>query len=113
MEVKIEKCKECGKSYKGSWMDERARKLEEKQLCFNCSYWSDLIPVRNNAVIVDGVHYMIGPEDKGGMRGFGGRRFDVVFFNGKRITTTNLWHQGTVPDHFRNRLPDNARFIED
>ncbi|MGW4792213.1 hypothetical protein ACWEPC_07335 [Nonomuraea sp. NPDC004297] len=46
--------------------------------------------------MVDGEHYAIG-GDTGGFRGHGGRHFDIEWFDGRRATTQNLWHQGTVP----------------
>lgn len=28
----------------------------------------------------------------------------------KKGETTNLWHQGKIPEHYRGRLPDNAKW---
>ncbi|MFD9950543.1 hypothetical protein ACFWYW_57555 [Nonomuraea sp. NPDC059023] len=63
-------------------------------------------------VVVDGEHYLI-CEETGQLRfrGFGGSRFHIEFFDGRRATTTNLMHQGTVPDRYRDLYPDNARFL--
>ncbi|GGY88793.1 hypothetical protein CP967_31265 [Streptomyces nitrosporeus] len=58
-------------------------------------------------VVVDGQHYSIGPGNSGG---FGGRRFDIEFFDGRKVTTHDLWSQGTIPPKHRERYPDNARF---
>ncbi|GGX26811.1 hypothetical protein [Streptomyces chryseus] len=58
-------------------------------------------------VVVDGKHYTIGP---GGSGGFGGRRWDIEFFDGRKVTTHDLWSQGTIPPKHRERYPDNARF---
>ncbi|MEU7039822.1 hypothetical protein AB0A77_02035 [Streptomyces varsoviensis] len=59
-------------------------------------------------VVVDGQHYVIGPGNSGG---FGGRRFDIEFFDGRRVTTRDLWSQGAIPPKHRRRYPDNARFV--
>lgn len=61
---------------------------------------------------MDGEHYLI-CDEKGsrGFRGFGGHRFDIEFFDGRRVSTTNLMHQGTVPAKWRERFPDNAQFV--
>ncbi|MFB7823855.1 hypothetical protein [Streptomyces hydrogenans] len=59
-------------------------------------------------VVVDGQHYVIGSGSGGG---FGGRRFDIEFFDGRKVTTYDLWSQGTIPPKHRERYPDNARFI--
>ncbi|WP_433235329.1 DUF6197 family protein [Streptosporangium sp. CA-135522] len=62
-------------------------------------------------VVVEGEHYLIVDETCSGFRGFGGRRFDIEFFDGRTATTWNLWHQGTIPARWRDRYPDNARFV--
>lgn len=63
-------------------------------------------------VVVDGQHYLI-CEERGSLRfrGFGGRRFHIEFFDGRRATTTNLMHQGEIPAKYRELYPDNARFL--
>lgn len=65
-------------------------------------------------VVVEVEHYLI-CEEKGPdrFRGFGGRLFTIEFFDGRRVSTTNLMHQGTVPARWRERFPDNARFLTD
>ncbi|MFF1625581.1 hypothetical protein [Streptomyces sp. NPDC058272] len=67
---------------------------------------ADVEPGRR--VVVDGEHFTIGPGDSGG---YGGRRFDVEFFDGRKVTTRDLWHQGVIPPKHRERYPDNARFV--
>jgi hypothetical protein len=63
-------------------------------------------------VVVDGVHYMLGDDKPGdAFKGFAGRRFDIEFFDGRKVTTRDLWHQGTIPPKWRKRYPDNARFV--
>jgi hypothetical protein len=64
---------------------------------------------------VGGKHYAIGPERRGDKQlcGFGGAKFIIQFFDGRRVETMNLWHQGVIPEHFRIRLPDNAEFLPD
>jgi len=64
-----------------------------------------------NRVVIDGEHYMLG-DNTAGMKGFGGRRFDIEFFDGRRVTTTDLWFQGVIPPKWRERFPDNARFVQ-
>ncbi|MDH2424851.1 hypothetical protein [Sphaerisporangium sp. TRM90804] len=62
-------------------------------------------------VVIDGEHYLIG-DGTGPSRGFGGRRFDVEFFDGRTVATRDLWHQGVIPPKWRDRYPDNARFVK-
>lgn len=40
-----------------------------------------------------------------------GRRFDIEYFDGSRITTFDLWGGGQVPEHWRDKFPDTARFL--
>lgn len=63
-------------------------------------------------IIVGHTVYTIEPETDapGYCKGFGGRRWDIVFLDGRRVTTTNLWHGSTVPPKWRERWPDTARF---
>jgi len=70
----------------------------------------------NTRVVVDHQHYRIVREPRPGTsdhcRGFGGREHTVEFFDGRTVTTRNLWHQGVIPPAWRDRLPDNARFVQ-
>lgn len=104
-------CKACGKTY--------TKKLSPKAYlednCFDCSFWlfkteypKDLVERR---VIVDGEHFMVSVETGPGFQGFGGRQFIIQFFDGRLIATNNLWSQGTIPELFREMLPDNAIFL--
>jgi hypothetical protein len=45
------------------------------------------------------------------MRGYGGAKWRVQFLDGREVETSNLWHQGTVPEQYRRYLPDNAVLI--
>ena len=40
-----------------------------------------------------------------------GRRFDIEFFDGRRVTTHDLWSGSDIPERYRAHLPDNARFL--
>jgi len=62
-------------------------------------------------VVVDSEHYLIGGGTDGFL-GFGGRRFDIEFFDGRKVVTKDLWHQGVIPPKWRERWPDNARFVQ-
>jgi hypothetical protein len=95
---------------------EEARKAG---LCFNCWFWEKRI--RENAemlanpkspyipCVVEGKHYCFQPgifTDKHNC-GLGGARFRITI-EGREYETNNVWVQGMVPVHFRDRLPDNA-----
>lgn len=84
-----------------------------KDNCFTCNFWAEKIEAVNDprSVRIDGGHYWIGDEDPTNrFRGFGGRRFNIKFHDGREVQTTNLWHQGQIPEHFRDILPDNAEW---
>lgn len=75
---------------------------------------------RNERVVVDDQCYAIRPDSPqpGCGDGYGGRKFVIEWLNefgeptGETTTTRNLWHRGTIPPVFRDRLAPNARFAE-
>lgn len=87
--------------------------------CFTCEFWSEKIKWAEEgdplAVRVDGRHYHIGEEnaDPRGFRGFSGAKFVILFHDGRSVTSTNMWHQGTIPEMLRHLMPDNAVFIHE
>lgn len=109
---KTETCKFCGSGF--------TRRCEPESYignnCFDCSFWLKKInlPEKDEArrVIVDGQHYRIGSVHSGPFRGFGGRKFVILFDDTRVIETFCLWHQGQIPEMFREWLPDNAVFVQ-
>jgi len=115
MKAVIEKCQECGKREELHWIPEVNEALVKYQLCFKCNFWREKVLIKDEPRVarIDGRHYQVGQEHApgyGGFRGFGGTGFTIVFDDGRKVKTTNLWHQGTIPKHFKERLPDNAHF---
>jgi len=99
-----------------------AAKIHAPQgLCFGCGFWHEKIELARTAadrvVRVNGRHFMIGDEPQPGAYrnglGHGGFRFVIRFTDGREVTSHNLWGQGEIPERFRDRLPDNARFVND
>jgi hypothetical protein len=97
-------------------------KIEERKE-FDAYFWGEKVEWFNNndvtdenqiAVRFNGVHFVIGPEN-GTFKGFGGRKCIIQFTDGphkgKLIETTNLWHQGTIPNELKDILVDNAIFL--
>lgn len=82
--------------------------------CFTVNFWNHYVLRANDKDVarIGGLHYVICPgvTDSFGFKGFGGAKFVIRFNDGRKVTTRNLWHQGTIPDEFRDRLPDNAVF---
>jgi hypothetical protein len=104
------KCVNCGEP-----LDALKYPCHDEGVCFDCYFWGEKVPFVNNpsSVRVEGTHYWIGEETADQMfRGFAGRKFHVLFNDGREVITTNLWCQGDIPERWRKELPDNAVFVE-
>jgi len=95
------KCKECGSNIDDSIPGNNAT------MCFNCSFFLNNYQAKGT-IVIDGLMYHIGNETAKYGKGFGGRKFRVKMKDGKIIETTNLNCNGKIPEHFRDRLVDNA-----
>jgi hypothetical protein len=85
-------------------------------VCFEVNFWNGFIPIKgwSNIVRIDGEHYVIESDNPNSyFKGFGGRKFIIEFFDGRKITTHNLWHQGTIPESHKAILPNNAKFVKE
>lgn len=79
-------------------------------------YWTDLINKDlDNRLVINGVHYTHGGISKSPekWRGMSGKRFKIKMLDGTIVETNDLWHQGTIPEEFREFLPNNAEFIKE
>lgn len=81
-------------------------------------YWQKLIDSRANPnhIVVNGSHYTFSPEKPATprhWRGTNGDRYHIKFKDGRVVISTNVWHQGPVPAHLRDQLPDNAEFVKE
>ena len=116
VELKFIVCRECGGADALEWNEETKAQLISEQLCFYCNLWTKRAPRTpdDNVAIIHGNYFTIGDE-KGpaSMRGYGGRRFTIRYHDGRQVETTDLWDGGRVPEHFRDRLPDDAEFMKD
>jgi hypothetical protein len=107
-------CKVCGKAEVTKNYLEGALR---EGLCFNCSFWAEVVEEtqKGRRIIVAGSAYFVGNESAEGRsswRGFGGSRFVIQDLKTEKVTvSTNLWHNGKIPEHFREQLPDTARFL--
>lgn len=108
-------CKECGEDHQAYYMDDVRDNMVAQQLCFSCLFWQEYVDRKDEPEIarINGEHYFVQPLSPaaGGMRGYGGHPFTIHFTDGRPqpiVHTINLWHQGVIPAHFRDRLPDNA-----
>ena len=116
-------CKECGKRIK---VDPSQLNLFEARLCFRCNFWMRYVTFDDSTNRVSlrhkGHHYVAEMDNAaGGPKGYGGALFVIEMLefdghptigdNGRIMMCGNLWCQGKIPDNFRDRLPDNCRFL--
>ena len=108
-------CLRCGNIIDGMTVNPDAD-IPERTLCFFCEFWNDKVPIKDLDTVarINGEHYIIMPEsDLPSIRGFGGERFKIRFFDGREVITHNLWYQGVIPEAFKDDLPDNAEFVQE
>lgn len=109
-------CSLCGKTDNPSrFIEDFASLMQEKHLCFQCALWTQHLErdKSRDFAIIEGHHYVLAPHSNGNSftTGFGGHKFRIRFHDGREVTCDNLWHQGIIPENFRDRMPDNAEFI--
>ena len=105
-------CNVCGKEISKSSI--AGEILCNNPKCFTTNFWNGKVEDRNDprSVRVKGEHYFIAEEDvKEYFSGFYGAKFIIKFFDGRKIATTNLRCNGTIPLEYRELLPDNAEII--
>ena len=105
-------CQCCGKHYTRYLSPE----VYLGKNCYDCSFWLGKTDypeyMKPHQVVINGEHFMAYAETDGRIKGHGGRRVNIKFFDGRVTSTNNLWSQGIIPDRFRVLLPDNAEFIQ-
>ena len=104
-------CKECGGVVTLRFTPKVRKRLEESGLCHQCHFWDRLVG-KAGLVVIEGQAYEIAPDNEPqfGSYGYGGAKF-LISHEGKLKTTRNLWHRGEIPEWFRERFPDNAKFV--
>lgn len=114
-------CPSCGETgFHTEYMGAEGKRMKETGECFSCAFWEIRLATPDpDRLVINGWVYSVGeePSDKqrrsgrtGGL-GMAGRRFDIELDNGRRFTTHNLWSGGEIPALYRDRLPDNAKFV--
>ena len=120
-------CKSCNKEERGpeGFSQCSIRDLMESDgICFTCAFWEEHARRfkagydKGKVFFVNGNRYhdggMVDKRSERGFVGHGGYLFKIKMLDtGKIIETNNLWHQGSIPEHFRERMPNNAEFIND
>jgi hypothetical protein len=117
MRVDTFKCRKCGEIEQNQFHEDTKKRLLELRLCFYCDFWQTKVGRcrESNQAVIDGKVYSISPDQPAGYQGFlgfGGSRHEIQFFDGRTVVSHNLWFNGEIPPHWRDELPDNARFVQ-
>ena len=110
-------CLECGeKDFATCFMEPIKTELLDASLCHGCWFWAEYYRedrTSKRACVVDGTHYHISPSkhDNTQWNGCGGAWFYVQFGDGRLLKSNNVWVQGGIPEHWRSRHEDNAKFL--
>ena len=111
------KCKICGKEEDPShWTNQS--EMEKHQMCFSCNFWRNMLEKdakrkSHTVCMIDGTHYVIEPDDpNAAFQGFGGAEFQIEFNDGHKVITHNLWCQGEPEGAWKEKFPNNARFVK-
>lgn len=111
-------CHICGEQDEARFTEPTKSRMINEKLCFSCLFWVEKTDpkIRDsmNTARIEGRHYIIRPETDAPAhcRGHSGRYFVIRFFDGRMVPTTNLWSQGSIPEEFKDLLPDNAEFVK-
>lgn len=103
-------CIECGEEIDYVYIEEVSAEMAANSMCFLDNYWrTQQTTERDRAFVTPNYnHYRIEDAEETRIRGFGGRTFKVHYLTGEEATTSNLWHQGVIPEHWRDRFPVTA-----
>lgn len=113
-------CSKCGKKASNTYSEPTRTEMLERRLCFTCNHWQDFAERcyegRFKLTTIDGAIYTPGNRTTGDYRGMAGRRFDIEYVEpsvhaGKKITTFDLWYGDKIPQEYRDKFPDTARFL--
>lgn len=114
---KIFKCSICEQKVDANKYYDRVKlPMLKYQICYTCNFWRDLYETdielgKYKYAIIGGHHYKLLPPTNDVFQGFGGREVIIRFFDSTTVKCKNLWHQGKVPEKFKDLFPDNAEFI--
>ena len=109
-------CKHCGAMSTDSYSEPTKTQMREGQVCFGCNHWEQIASCPHpDMLIIDGDVYSDAGRKlepgNGHSLGHAGRKF-IIKQGDRTWMTNNLWHDGTVPEEFRDRLPNNAEFVK-
>lgn len=111
-------CCECGESKIECFFQDLMRHLVAERLCHSCNFWREKVAMKDDPKVarVGGWHHVDSgnqPNTRPELLGCAGRKFRIRWNDGREVVTNNVWVQGEIPAHFRERLPDNAIFVKE
>lgn len=93
------------------------KRMRIENLCYDCAFWKDYLEhPRPGSVILSGKLYALSPITRylnGTSRRRNGIQFARNMQTGKAIAFTSYHCLATVPRQFRERIPDQYRFISE
>jgi len=107
-------CKLCNKPIQFHFVDPTNDRLRTNETCFKCDFWLKRLREYQDSetFVANGFAYTpavkrIRTDKPSRWLGFAGAHWQVKH-NGEEYITNDLWGRGTVPEHFREWMPDNA-----
>lgn len=94
--------------------DKIVQLMKRDNLCFCCAFWKDKIyKPSQEREIINGVHYIFYPWIPKKKKSIDIRNdsYYVLHGDGSVRKSNNVTIQGKIPDRFKSRLKDTARFI--
>ena len=71
-----------------------------------------------NWLIIDGESWIANPfvpntnNKTRRFMGMGGRMMEAISNDGRKIISNDWWHQGKIPEEFKDLIPDNAKWVK-
>lgn len=109
-------CKICEASdFHGNYASDIGERMKRDGICFTCAFW-EMRAEAGCPTVIDNCVYSPGnntnENSRADFRGCAGRRFDIEYLDdGQKITTFDLWVGGVVPERWRERIPNTAKFL--
>lgn len=85
------------------------------------SFWIRLYEENKNNpnwLIIDGESWIANPfvpntnNKTRRFMGMGGRMLEAISNDGRKIISNDWWHQGKIPEEFKDLIPDNAKWVK-
>jgi hypothetical protein len=110
-----ERCRICGDYVSAHFIEPLNSELIKENICFECHHWSRIektLSDKRRFIIDNNSYWQENDNPNAAFQGHGGSLFRIKRFDSDDIIPTrNLWHQGEIPEHWRERIPNNAIFI--